>query len=358
MASPQHEAPESPSARTAPADDVAQHLQTRPGDGGNENDKAASGAAPSTRMEPDTSSDDEGYAEGVEENGRLYAAYGIHKPWVPVDDREMDRNDLQHCKFTLLMDDKLFIAPIVDNPQKILDLGTGSGIWAIDVADQFPSAKVIGVDTAPVQPNMLPPNLVFEVDDVESDWLWPESSFDFIHGRELIMAIRDWPRLVRQAFNHLKPGGYLQLAGSHPAFQSDDGTLPADSAYVEMANIYFDMSERIGASGHEVLQWKHYLEEAGFEDVHQRLYKIPTNPWPRDQRLKNVGAFELSHFRNEIANVFARGYQQILQGDPAYFAVLLARARKEVLDRGMHSWVPFYVVYGRRPHRKPTPQEP
>lgn len=238
------------------------------------------------------------------------------------------------------MDDRLFLAPITESPQKILDMGTGSGIWAIDVADQYPSAEVIGVDTAPVQPNVLPPNLVFELDDLENDWLWPESSFDFIHGRELIMAIRDWPRLLRQAYSRLKPGGYLQLAGSFPAFQSDDGTLPRDSAYVQMGELYFEMSDKIGASGLEVQNWKRYLEEAGYEDVQEILLKIPTNPWPKDQRLKKIGSFELCHFRENIANVFARGYTQILGGDPAYFQVLLAQARKEVMDRSMHSWVP------------------
>lgn len=253
----------------------------------------------------------------------------------------MDRNDLQHCKFTLLLDDKFFLAPIDSNPQKILDMGTGSGIWAIDVADAYPSAEVIGVDTAAVQPDILPQNLVFEIDDIEHDWLWPESSFDFIHGRELIMAIRDWPRLVRQAFSRLKPGGYIQLCGSYPMFQSDDGTLREDSAYVELGKLYFDMSEKIGASGHEVRNWKRYLEEAGYQDVHEHILKIPTNPWPKNQRLKQIGAFEVSHFRDNIANVFARGYTQILGGDPAYFEVLLARARKEVIDRHMHSWVPL-----------------
>lgn len=63
----------------------------------------------------------------------------------------------------MLMGNELHLAPIVDHPQKILDLGTGSGIWAIDMAEQYPSAKVIGVDTTPVQPNVIPPNLVFEV---------------------------------------------------------------------------------------------------------------------------------------------------------------------------------------------------
>jgi SAM-dependent methyltransferase len=253
----------------------------------------------------------------------------------------MDRNDLQHYKFTLLLDDQFFIAPITKNPQKILDLGTGSGIWAMDIADTYPSAEVIGVDTAPVQPKMLPTNLVFEIDDVEHEWLWPESSFDLIHGRELIMAIHDWPRLVRQAKSRLRPGGYLQLCGSYPAFASDDGTLPSGSAYVELGKIYFEMSERIGASGHEVTKWKQYLEDEGYEDVQEKIFKIPTNPWPRDQRLKKIGALELDHFRDNIKNVFARGYEQILNGDPNYFQVLLARARAEVLNRRMHSWVPL-----------------
>lgn len=29
------------------------------------------------------------------------------------------------------------------------------GIWAIDFADQFPSADVLGVDVAPIQPDWL-----------------------------------------------------------------------------------------------------------------------------------------------------------------------------------------------------------
>ncbi|KAK4211175.1 S-adenosyl-L-methionine-dependent methyltransferase [Rhypophila decipiens] len=286
---------------------------------------------------------------GIEENGRLYAAYGMHKTWLPIDDAELDRNDLQHCKLLLLLENKLFIAPIGDNPQNILDMGTGSGIWAMDVADTYPSAAVVGVDLAPTQPSMIPPNVHFEIDDIEKDWLYPRNHFDFIHGRELIMAIRDWPRLVRQAYNHLKPGGYLQLCGSYPAFQSDDGTLPDDSAYIAMGQIFFDMSERVGASGREPRNWKRYLEDAGYEDVVERVYKVPTNPWPKDPRLKRVGAFELEHFREGIANVFARGYTEILGGDPVYFQVLLAKARQEVSNRSMHSWVPFYYVYGRKP---------
>jgi methylase of polypeptide subunit release factors len=59
--------------------------------------------------------------------------------------------DLENHLFLLLLDDKLHLAPLL-SPQRILDLGTGTGIWAINMADQYPSAEVIGTDLSPVQP--------------------------------------------------------------------------------------------------------------------------------------------------------------------------------------------------------------
>lgn len=59
--------------------------------------------------------------------------------------------DLENHLFLLLLDNKLHLAPLL-SPQRILDLGTGTGIWAINMADQYPSAEVIGTDLSPVQP--------------------------------------------------------------------------------------------------------------------------------------------------------------------------------------------------------------
>lgn len=64
----------------------------------------------------------------------------------------MERIDMAHEKYFLLLDEKRYLAPIGPNPQQILDLGTGTGIWAMDIADQFPSAQVLGIDIAPIQP--------------------------------------------------------------------------------------------------------------------------------------------------------------------------------------------------------------
>ena len=77
-----------------------------------------------------------------------------------MDDRELDRIDLCHVKYGALLDKKLFLAPISGNPQRILDLGCGTGnsppsvfkrktsmlmgagIWCIEVAEQYDGAQV------------------------------------------------------------------------------------------------------------------------------------------------------------------------------------------------------------------------
>lgn len=46
---------------------------------------------------------------------------------MPIDEDELDRIDLKHRLYTLLLGEKYFLAPIGRNPQRILDLGTGSG---------------------------------------------------------------------------------------------------------------------------------------------------------------------------------------------------------------------------------------
>lgn len=41
---------------------------------------------------------------------------------------------------SLMFEDKLFFAP-VKNPQRIADMATGTGIWAIDVGDKYEGAE-------------------------------------------------------------------------------------------------------------------------------------------------------------------------------------------------------------------------
>lgn len=87
---------------------------------------------------------------------------------MPTDEVEQERLDIHHEIFTQLLGGKFTNAPL-EKPQRILDVGTGTGIWAIDFGDMYPSAEVIGVDLSPIQPSWVPPNVRFEVCE-GTDW--------------------------------------------------------------------------------------------------------------------------------------------------------------------------------------------
>jgi len=146
-------------------------------------------------------------------HGRTYHNFNTESSseyWGPNDEKMNEQLDIGHHMLTLMQDGKLFLAPIGPNPQKVLDVGTGTGIWAIDFADQYPSAEVIGVDISPTQPSFIPPNLKFELDDVQLDWTYQPDSFDYIHVRCMLGAIQDWAHLYREIYNCIKPGGYIE----------------------------------------------------------------------------------------------------------------------------------------------------
>lgn len=43
--------------------------------------------------------------------------------------------DLGHHIYSLVLGGKLHVAPLSNTPQRVLDIGTGTGIWAIDFAE-------------------------------------------------------------------------------------------------------------------------------------------------------------------------------------------------------------------------------
>jgi ubiquinone/menaquinone biosynthesis C-methylase UbiE len=54
---------------------------------------------------------------------------------LPNDENEKDRLDIMHELMLTMMNRKLFLAPISLSPGRVLDLGTGTGLWAIDFGE-------------------------------------------------------------------------------------------------------------------------------------------------------------------------------------------------------------------------------
>lgn len=65
------------------------------------------------------------------ENKRRYHKFKEGRYAFPNDDAEQEREDMKHSMVVTLCGGALHSA-LLENPQKILDIGTGTGIWAID----------------------------------------------------------------------------------------------------------------------------------------------------------------------------------------------------------------------------------
>ena len=72
-----------------------------------------------------------------------------------------------------------------------------------DLADAYPAAEVTGIDLSPIQPEFLPPNCKFEIDDCCLDWTFPLNHFDLIHIRCLYGSVADWPRLYKEVYKYV-----------------------------------------------------------------------------------------------------------------------------------------------------------
>jgi len=144
------------------------------------------------------------------ESGRTYHGYKEGSYLMPNDAAEQDRLDIQHALWKVILGGKLGKAPMTTAPRLVLDLATGTGIWALEFARANPTSFVIGTDLSKIQPNPDVPNCIFERDDCEDDWVWPHK-FDYVHTRTISGAIRDPERLIKQAYDALNPGGWLEM---------------------------------------------------------------------------------------------------------------------------------------------------
>jgi Methyltransferase domain len=117
----------------------------------------------------------------------------------------------------------------------------------------------------------VPPNVTFEIDDAEDEWLYNQK-FDLVHTRTLCGAIRDWPRFHKQAFNHIRPGGWFEMQENDAWFQRDDGTCPEWSKlFLENLD---EASIRSGRRLNVAKEQKQHMIDAGFINVHDEVFKV------------------------------------------------------------------------------------
>jgi hypothetical protein len=153
----------------------------------------------------------------------------------------------------------------------------------------------------------VPPNLSFLVDDLEEPWAF-SSKFDFIFARMLTGSLANWPRFLEQGFEYgflatlphehsltrsilrnLNPGGWIELADISFPLESDDDTLPADSALKRWNDLSLEASYALGRPLNSAEFYAEQMAAAGFRNIVAYKHKWPQNSWPKDRKYKEMG---------------------------------------------------------------------
>ncbi|KIV81136.1 hypothetical protein PV11_08580 [Exophiala sideris] len=246
-----------------------------------------------------------------------------------------------------MLDGKLHLAPISATPQCVLDIATGSGIWAIEFAEQHPSAFVIANDLSPTQPSFIPSNVQFEIDDANEPWTYSRR-FDFIHCRQHHCAIEE-QKLFNQAFEFLQPGGWLEMQELCYPIRCDDGTLSGDCALSEWSRLLLDATVQVGQAANKPVQYEEWMQQAGFVNTRTLVYKWPTNSWPPDGKLKTMGLWNHYNALQGLQGFTVGLFTRILGWSLDKTDTLLMNVKKDLEDEDIHAYWPIYIVYGQKP---------
>ncbi|KKY28631.1 putative methyltransferase type 12 [Phaeomoniella chlamydospora] len=247
---------------------------------------------------------------------------------------------------------KLSFAPIeVEKVRRAMDVGTGTGIWAIEFADQHPSCHVIGTDLSPIQPTWVPPNCEFLVDnaDLSEDAEWGFPPVDFIHSRLLVAGFQNWVPYIRRGFSTLNPGGWIELLEVEFPLKCPDGTASAeDDPLMEWGELVTRAGDKLGCDFQVQNKFVRYLEEAGFTNIHRFDFQWPIGPWPEDEDFANLGADVMKN-ANELLNSSKAFFTRALEWKTEDFETLLAKCRASMMDPRKHRYFPMTLHYAQKP---------
>jgi ubiquinone/menaquinone biosynthesis C-methylase UbiE len=268
-------------------------------------------------------------------------------PYVlPADLEEMNRLDFQHYLLRQVFRGN-YATPIA-YPRDILDVGTGTGRWAREMAQQFPRANVVGLDvTVPPAdekaeaggPEVRPSNYAFVAGNILEGLPFPDHSFDFVHMRLLVLAIPHdrWPFIVRELARVTRPGGWVE---SVEATTLEQGGPAMD----QFMGWIVTMLQRRGIDFFDGARVGDLLRAAGLANVVTNRINLPFGEYG-----ERTGKLLMADFFNGV-----QAYAGLMQAQGIAsvdeFNRVVSQARADVALPHVHCLSPFHIAYGQVVH--------
>ncbi|KAF7295429.1 S-adenosyl-L-methionine-dependent methyltransferase [Mycena indigotica] len=198
---------------------------------------------------------------------------------LPADAKEKERLQLQHDAIKKLYEDRILLAPVdLDKKASVLETGTGSGIWVVDLAGRKSNIDIVAVDIESRNwPTSPPKNIEFilgTVLELPKEW---DNKFALVHQRLLLLALarEQWPVALKEMYRVLKPGGWVQLGETKiwpndfkdPARPCTEKLATLYRALADSKELYIDCAESLGkmlaAAGFTNIKGEIRMQEMG-----------------------------------------------------------------------------------------------
>jgi SAM-dependent methyltransferase len=259
---------------------------------------------------------------------------------LPQDEREMSRMEVEHEALRQALGGN-YRAPVCQ-PERILDVGSGSGRWVLDLAEAFPEAHVVGLDLVLPSPGddiaqrEAPPNFTFIRANVLEDLHFGDEGFDFVHMRQMAGAVpaAHWQAVAYELVRVTRPGGWVELAGAGmpvAAGQALSALHQWTANFAMQRGIDLTISGRLAP----------HLTRAGVTGAITHVAHLPLG-----QHGGHIGALLATNYLAGIEGLRGAIVDRGLATEDEFDETLM-RARIE-LDTSAHT-LPWYSVYGQRP---------
>lgn len=146
----------------------------------------------------------------------------------------------------------------------------------------------------------------------------------------------------------LRPGGWIELQELQPTTLCDDGTMPDDDPVKYLFEKIDSTFELLGLKAKLPLKLESYLREAGFENVHCQIFKVPIGPWAEDRTMRIVGLYQKIAVEELLPTCSGRPFQTLKMSE-AEAEVTIAMARKGLEDTDVHRYFHYYFWYAQKP---------
>lgn len=99
-----------------------------------------------------------------------------------------------------------------------------------------------------------------------------------------------------------------------------------------------DASKKLGRPLGASDQYKAILERTGFQNVHETIFRWPTNSWPKDRKLKELGKWNLANFDAGLEGVSLALFTRVLSWSKEDVMTLCADVRRELRNPKVHGY--------------------